>query len=146
VSPDKVYSMSLLDHVNIQTCKIEETIRFYEQVVGLRKGFRPAFNFPGAWMYIGDQAVLHLIGLTDSRLLLTGSGCVNHVAFNASGLSELIGRLDAAGIPFDVSDVPGQQLRQVFFFDPNGLKVEIAFTGSDCASELPKARLPQPAV
>ncbi len=43
-------SVGVLDHFNIRTRKLADTVRFYEDVLGLEKGARPNFAFPGAWM------------------------------------------------------------------------------------------------
>jgi hypothetical protein len=43
-------SVGVLDHFNIRTRKLGETVRFYEEVLDLKKGERPNFAFPGAWM------------------------------------------------------------------------------------------------
>ena len=40
-----------IHHVNIRTRDLEGTIAFYTEVVGLTNGYRPDFNFPGAWLY-----------------------------------------------------------------------------------------------
>ena len=51
----------MLDHFNIRTRKLADTVRFYEDVLGLEKGARPNFAFPGAWMYSEGKAVVHLV-------------------------------------------------------------------------------------
>ena len=51
-----------LDHVNLRTSRLEEMTRWYVDVMGLRSGFRPNFPFPGAWLYAGDRAIVHLVG------------------------------------------------------------------------------------
>ena len=40
--------ISGLDHINIETNNLEETVRFYEEVLGFENGVRPPFDFPGA--------------------------------------------------------------------------------------------------
>ena len=50
-----------LNHANISTAKLQETIDFFIGVIGLRVGPRPDFDFPGAWLYAGNQAVIHLV-------------------------------------------------------------------------------------
>ena len=44
-------SVGKLDHYNVSTRKLKETVQFYETVLGLNNGARPPFNFPGAWLY-----------------------------------------------------------------------------------------------
>jgi catechol 2,3-dioxygenase-like lactoylglutathione lyase family enzyme len=122
--------LSQLDHVNIQTARLDETVHFFQTVLGLRLGSRPAFPFPGAWLYLGDQAVIHLIGLPPGDpAAVTGSGAVNHLAFMGSDCQEFLARISTAGMAHDVRDVPGLDQRQVFLKDPNGVTVEISFQG-----------------
>ena len=40
-------SVGVLDHFNIRTRNLAETVRFYEDVLGLEKGARPEFRLPG---------------------------------------------------------------------------------------------------
>ena len=50
-----------LEHYNIVTEKLDETVEFYEKIVGLVNGDRPNFKFPGAWLYAGKDPVVHLM-------------------------------------------------------------------------------------
>jgi hypothetical protein len=43
-------SVGVLDHYNVSTRKLKETVQFYEDVLGFVNGPRPQFNFPGAWL------------------------------------------------------------------------------------------------
>jgi len=43
-----------LDHVNINTSNMEDTLSFYVDLLDFREGFRPPFDFPGAWLYAGE--------------------------------------------------------------------------------------------
>ena len=62
-------SVGVLDHYNVSTRKLKETVRFYEDVLGFKNGPRPPFNFPGAWLYSADHPVLHIndISQTDKE-------------------------------------------------------------------------------
>ena len=40
-------SVGVLDHFNIRTRNLADTVRFYEDILGLEKGARPNFAFPG---------------------------------------------------------------------------------------------------
>ena len=55
-------SVGVLDHYNVSTRKLDETVHFYETVLGFTNGPRPPFNFPGAWLYSSGYPVLHLNG------------------------------------------------------------------------------------
>jgi len=53
-------SVGLLDHYNVSTRILKETVQFYENVLGFTNGARPPFTFPGAWLYSDGRPVLHL--------------------------------------------------------------------------------------
>ena len=59
-------SVGLLDHYNVSTRKLKETVQFYEDVLGFVKGPRPEFDFPGAWLYSSGHPVLHLNDISDT--------------------------------------------------------------------------------
>lgn len=65
------YGLAMLtafDHVNICTRNLDRMIAWYGDILGLRPGARPPFAFEGAWLYIGDSAVVHLVQVdTDPR-------------------------------------------------------------------------------
>jgi len=67
VQPSNNVKLSRLDHVNIQTSDLAETCVFFETIVGLTRGFRPDFPFPGAWFYLDDKAVVHVIAMTGDK-------------------------------------------------------------------------------
>jgi catechol 2,3-dioxygenase-like lactoylglutathione lyase family enzyme len=50
---------------------------------------------------------------------------VDHIAFNGSDYDEVINRLERHGVKAGQNTVPGVGLRQLFFEDPNGVKIEI---------------------
>ena len=77
-------SVGLLDHYNLRTRKYRETVDFYTKVLGLENDPRPNFSFPGAWLYVGDSAVLHIIA--GRKLPAEPGGVLDHMAFSASGL------------------------------------------------------------
>ncbi len=125
--------VGLIDHINIQTTDLDKTCWFYETILGMKIGWRPDFPFPGAWLYVDDRPVVHLIGRDpdDPDAPARNSGTVDHVAFAGQGFFELVARLEQQGIPYEVRDVPGLQQRQLFLRDPNSVKVEIVLTGAD---------------
>lgn len=117
-------AIKALDHVNIYSRDVEGTVAFYTEVVGLTIGWRPPFDFPGAWLYCGDRAVIHLVGRDP---VSQGSGAVDHVAFECDDVVGTRARLEARGIPVEERDVPGLGLKQLFLRDPNGVKLELNF-------------------
>lgn len=138
-----------LNHYSIRTVDLEACERFYCGVLGLQKGPRPPFPFPGLWLYgedAGDyaNAMVHVIGIDrdDPAGLeqylggrdegaLAGSGAVDHVAFFVTGLAHMLERLKAGGIACRERTVPLLGLHQVFVDDPNGIVVELNFPAAE---------------
>ena len=116
---------TMLEHYNVYCKDLKATVGFYEKYVGLRDGDRPPFTFPGAWLYAGDQAVLHLVfesGRSDH-----GSGAIDHIALRCVGLKAQLELLKKDGIPYTLRKVPARPLQQVFVHDPDGIQIEMNF-------------------
>ena len=121
-------SVGVLDHFNIRTRKLADTVRFYEDVLGLEKGARPNFAFPGAWMYSEGKAVVHLVDISQTdEQQKPDSGVVHHVAFVSRGFTGMTKRLQSSGMPFNSRQVPGGDLWQIFVNDPNGVMIELNY-------------------
>lgn len=125
-----------LNHLLVLADDLEATRAFYEEVLGLSVGPRPPFGFPGYWLYLGDRAVVHLAqrgaergGTSDGA----GTGAIDHVAFEATGLADMVARLERHAVALQHRKVPGQGLHQVFVRDPNGVKIELNFAAAEGA-------------
>ncbi|MBS0550144.1 MAG: VOC family protein [Proteobacteria bacterium] len=114
-----------LDHWNVFCKDLKATVDFYEKYVGLRNGDRPPFPFPGAWLYAGDKAVLHLVSETGRKD--HGGGAIDHVAINCSDIRGTIDNIKKDGVAFEVRKVPARPLQQVFVHDPDGVMIELNF-------------------
>jgi catechol 2,3-dioxygenase-like lactoylglutathione lyase family enzyme len=125
-------AISGLNHFTVLTDDVPGTVRFYADVLGLAAGARPAFDFPGAWLYAGSHAVLHIVGGRSRDLLR--AGVIDHVALSATGLADTLARLKALGIDAICRQLPGGGDWQVFFHDPNGARVELDFAASEAAA------------
>ena len=132
-----------LEHFLIQTEDLDRTVEWYTDVLGMVEGPHPDFKMPVRWLYLGDDDVLHLtIGGADvsenrkkylgqQSTAIRGSGVVDHVAFRATGLAEMMVHLDAKGIEYTKRQLDDQELFQLFLVDPNGVKVELNFEASE---------------
>jgi len=121
-------SVGVLDHFNIRTRDLASTVRFYEDMLGLEKGPRPNFAFPGAWMYSEGKAVVHLVDIAaTSEPQKPDSGVVHHVAFASRGFEGMKQRLKSKGMQFEARQVPGGDLWQIFVNDPNGVMIELNY-------------------
>ena len=138
-----------LDHYSIRTFDIEASRRFYTEVMGFEVGFRPAFDFPGVWLYSGapnsgSYGVVHIIGIDPSNpeglkaylgdrdvSTLNGTGTVDHMAFTATGLPDMRARLERHGVAYRERTVPNLGIHQVFFEDPSQVTIELNFPAQE---------------
>lgn len=121
-----------LDHVNIRTAALASMIAYYESVVGLRSGPRPPFDFPGAWLYAGDRAIVHLIGLKQPPNGSTAREALRleHYALRAgdgADLGAFLAHLERLGIAGQVVTLPDGSAVQVNLFDPDGNHIHLDF-------------------
>ncbi|SDB98416.1 Catechol 2,3-dioxygenase [Cupriavidus sp. YR651] len=142
-------AITKLAHYSIRTTDLERSCAFYERILGFRRGYRPPFDFPGVWLYMGDDerdfGTVHIIGidpntsaglaayLGDKALPQTGTGTVDHIAFLATGVAEMWETLRAEGIAWRDRTVPSLGLHQVFIEDPSGVTIELNYPAEEVA-------------
>src|SRR5260370_17641389 len=80
-------AIGLVDHFNIviSPSQVDDTLRFYKDVLGLKEGFRPDFGRPGWWLYAGDHPVLHISLKKDIPPTLTATASFDHIPLTATG-------------------------------------------------------------
>ena len=122
-----------MNHFTVLASDLDATLRFYCDLLGLRSGPRPPFDFPGAWLYCGDTAVLHVIA--GRPLPQPPGGVIDHIAFSAQDLAGTVGRLARHQIRYTLRQLPGDGTWQLFFNDPDGAKVELDFDAAEPAPE-----------
>ena len=88
-------------------------------------GDRPPFDVAGAWLYVGDMPVVHLV--EEASEPATRDPKLEHFAFSATGLGSMLAELDERGIAYDTVRVPGLGLLQVNVFDPDGNHIHVDF-------------------
>lgn len=115
-----------LDHVNLRTCNLEAMVDWYQSILGMENGARPPFAFPGAWLYVGDQAVVHLVGVDDEPGAIEPR--IEHFAFTATGLTEFLMRLEKAQVTYEAVRVPGFGILQINLSDCDGNHIHIDFS------------------
>jgi hypothetical protein len=122
-----------MDHFTIVTDRLAETVGFYA-MLGLQAGPRPDFGMGGAWLYVLDQPILHVIevtGMPEPR-----RGALDHMAYRAQGLLATMKSLQERGIPHRIIRTPAPfRMWQLFFVDPNGVDVELDFDPEERAPE-----------
>lgn len=149
-----------IDHYSIRTLDVEASRKFYTEIIGLRVGPRPSFNFPGLWLYsaeppadldhaAGNYGIVHVIGVdpanpqglidtlghVDPDRLQGSTGALDHIALAATGRATMIERCRRGKLNFFERTVPTLGLHQVFIKDPSGVTIELNFPASEAPSE-----------
>ncbi len=119
--------MQRLDHVNVRTSQLDAMIEWYGRMLGMATGPRPDFSFPGAWLYAGDKAVVHLVGVEAEPDADASALKLEHFALKATGMRELLDRAEAAGERIELRKVPSFPIVQVNIWDPDGNHIHIDF-------------------
>jgi catechol 2,3-dioxygenase-like lactoylglutathione lyase family enzyme len=136
--------LSHIEHILVAAEDIDATRDWYARVLGMQSGPHPDFGFPVHWMYIGDVDVVHIgpsakaaserqkqyLGRT-SQDAGTGTGALDHIAFRATGLRAMMDHLNKEGVQFSQRRANGQALYQLFFYDPNGIKIELNYAAAE---------------
>ena len=137
-------ALKTFEHVLILADDVDKTKDFYVDILGLEVGYRPDFPFKGYWLYLKENkkaACIHLamrkqdtgqdyyIGKKDD--VKSGSGAIDHVAFNADDIEGMKSKLDKISMEYTHRKVPGFPLEQLCIDDPDGVKVELNYATSD---------------
>ncbi|MCL4745926.1 MAG: dioxygenase [Burkholderiaceae bacterium] len=118
-----------MDHFTVLSDDLDATRAFYARILGLVDGPRPDLGFPGAWLYIGERAVLHIIA--GRAVPSESAGVLDHMAFGGTGLRETAALLEAEGVEYLLRRQGATGPWQLFFHDPSGARVEVDFDASE---------------
>lgn len=143
--------LSHIEHFLVAADDIDATRDWYARVLGMTSGPHPDFGFPVHWMYIGDVDVVHIgpsakmagaiqkqyLGRT-SQKSEQGTGAIDHIAFRATGLRAMLEHLRKEKVQFTQRRASGQALFQLFFFDPNGIKIELNYEAKEAEGIAPE--------
>lgn len=120
-----------LDHLNIRTGQLEAMMTWYGDVLGLQPGFRPNFGFPGAWLYAGEHALVHLVSVVPVPGDPGEDLKLEHGAFRATGYAAFKAKLEARGARMQIVKVPDIPVVQVNIWDPDGNHLHIDFDAAE---------------
>ena len=115
-----------LDHITIITKNLEETKRFYINILGLEiDDNRPPFIFDGAWLTLNKRPVVHIV-VNKNHQNNSDNPTLDHVAFRAKNIEDIKNKLDQLNISYDERITPDNKVHQIFTIDPNGIKIELS--------------------
>ena len=135
--------LSHIEHFLLQTTDMEKTREWYVRVLGMRVGPNPDFKFPVFWLYLGDKDVVHVTEggakasenrkkyVGQESQAASGTGVLDHIAFRATGLKDMLEHLRREKVDFKQRQVSDQGLYQLFMFDPNGVKIELNYAQAE---------------
>jgi catechol 2,3-dioxygenase-like lactoylglutathione lyase family enzyme len=142
--------LSHIEHILVAADDIDATRDWYARVLGMTSGPHPNFGFPVHWMYANGVDVVHIgpsakmAGAIQKQYLgrtsqsAEGTGAIDHVAFRATGLREMLEHLRRQNVSFTQRRANGQALFQLFFHDPNGIKIELNFDAAEAEGIAPE--------
>lgn len=133
--PAPLLTVHAIDHVAVVARDLEQSRRFYEDILGMRPVPRPDFPFAGLWFQAGATQI-HVIhanaeagpaGMPPFQGTMPSRG--THLAFELDSCTEATAILQAAGIEI----VAGPQSRpdgfqQVYIHDPDRYLIELFST------------------
>lgn len=112
-------------HASLLVADLARAREFYEGLLGLKPSpTRPEMSFAGVWYDIG-AAQIHLICLPNPDPVgerPAHGGRDRHTALGVRGWETLCARLDAAGLPYTLSQSGRKAL---FVRDPDGNALEL---------------------
>ena len=135
--------LSHIEHFLLQTADMEKTRAWYVNVLGMRVGPNPDFKFPVCWLYLGGKDIVHITEggaqVSENRKKYVGqesqathgTGVLDHIAFRATGLRQMLEHLRAQEVDFKQRQVSDQGLYQLFMVDPNGIKIELNYANAE---------------
>ena len=137
MNPFPSSSLLRVNHISLVVRNAKISARFYHEILGAEPLNRPAFRFPGFWLWLGNVQ-LHLIQALHEddvpgqlrRARGLGAGGANHFALEIANFDAVETFLREKGVSYQRAFVPAGRrgfpaLRQVFFPDPDGHLVEV---------------------
>jgi len=138
-----------LDHYNILTPRLAQTLSFYTDVLEMKSGPTPSGGNQSAWLYdSGDRPIVHVQSVdpaaperkfadVKNRLgdlvgdlsvsHLNGSGSIEHIALECFEYERTLERMQSKGLTVRINEVTRTGLKQIFIKDPNGIILELNF-------------------
>ena len=116
-------NITQLDHVALHVADLERSIQFYTEVLKLAIIPRPNFNFPGAWLRLGRDQELHLIGNRQETVHSHNRG--NHYALMVEDIDAWERYFQENKIAYIPRRTRPDGAFQIYLIDPDGHYIEL---------------------
>ncbi|XP_020595022.1 uncharacterized protein LOC110035123 [Phalaenopsis equestris] len=129
-TPGASLPLTSLNHISIVCRSVEESLDFYQNVLGFFPIRRPgSFDFDGAWLFNYGIGI-HLLQSENPESITVKAEINpkdNHISFQCESLALVENKLKEMGISYVQRTVEegGIFVDQIFFHDPDGFMVEI---------------------
>lgn len=123
-------SLRSLNHISLVCRSIEDSIKFYENVLGFIRVKRPgSFDFNGAWLFNYGIGI-HLLQTADPDSLPKKSEINprdNHISFQCEDIHAVERKLQEMNMKYvkRIVEEGGIYVDQLFIHDPDGFMVEV---------------------
>lgn len=119
----------IISHIALKVTNLEESTRFYAEVVGLQRVPQPFKVETHTWFGLGPFCQLHLISRGEN---IPAFHIDHHLAMTTSRFDDFVASLQQKGVDyFDARENRGRihvrpdGIRQIFFKDPDGYWLEM---------------------
>uniref|UniRef100_A0A7N0VJ02 VOC domain-containing protein n=1 Tax=Kalanchoe fedtschenkoi TaxID=63787 RepID=A0A7N0VJ02_KALFE len=123
--------LTSLNHISLVCQSLDESIKFYETVLGFVPIRRPgSFDFDGAWLFnfgIGIHLLQSEEPCSNQQTIRVINPKDNHISFQCESMSVVEEKLHEMEIKYVARTVEegGIFVDQLFFHDPDGTMIEI---------------------
>jgi catechol 2,3-dioxygenase-like lactoylglutathione lyase family enzyme len=121
------FDIRFLDHVAIYVKDMEDSIKWYQEVLGLKKYKLKAWGDFPVFMFAGKSGLAIFPANLDHPIIDPSSRNVRieHLAFNVTNENFKIARdhIKSLSIPYDFQD--HQYFHSIYMHDPDGHKIEL---------------------
>jgi len=122
--------MKKLEHIGVMVKDMDESIRFYTEIVGMKLDRRLALNEKTELAFLsfpGQESVEVELIRGSGDFSFAERGIVNHIAFTVDDIEAETARLKAAGVRM-IDETPREILNGIkiaFFYGPSGERLEL---------------------
>lgn len=128
----------ILDHVHIRTTNLDQLRDFYVQVLKFHSKSKTGRR-RGCWLSINKNTFLHLIEV--EKIDQISHPRIEHFAFRAEGLREMMDRLDMFGYAYNLNPLKEQDVVQLNLRDPDDNRLHLDFPIVEFESRMAPKRL-----